>query len=312
MDNKPALPSLDLLRGFEAAARHMSFTRAATELFVTQSAVSRQIKALEDKLGVPLFRRLNRALLLTDEGQALFRATREALARIEAEVRRIAKGGSQRPLTVTASVSFSALWLLPRLPAFRRLHPRIDVRIAADNRLLDLERAGIDLAIRYGRPDAIPEGAVLLFGESVFPVCSPKLAHERRRPLKKPVDLAHHVLLHLDDPAGSWPWLNWQDWLEAMKLSDMQPAGVLRFSHYEQLIQAAVAGEGVALGRDPLVRTALRRKQLVAPFGTRRTSPRAYFLVRASGAGRPEAEAFVAWLLETSRSDDEGKSRSAA
>ncbi|MFZ5509902.1 MAG: transcriptional regulator GcvA [Pseudomonadota bacterium] len=290
------LPSLDLLRGFEAAARHLSFTRASAELFVTQSAVSRQIKTLEEHLGVALFRRGNRELFLTDSGQVLFKALRDALPQIEAAVARIGGMADGRPLTVTASVSFSALWLVPRLPEFRRGHPEIDVRIAADNRVLDLERAGIDLAIRYDRQTAMPPEAELLFGETVFPVCSPALARDRSRPLKKPADLARHVLLHLDGAASQWPWLNWNEWLEALGLRDLRPAGVMRFSHYDQLIQAAIEGEGVALGRDPLIRQAMARKQLVAPFSTRSVSPRAYFLLRAKGAARPEVEAFAAWL----------------
>src|SRR5574340_70467 len=303
MDKSPRLPSLDLLRGFEAAARHLSFTRAAHELSVTQSAVSRQIKALEDRLGVSLFRRFNRALLLTDEGQALYKSVRAALGLLEAGLQRLSAVTSQRPLTVTATLSFASLWLLPRLPEFRRLHPHIDVRIAADNRLLDLDRAGVDLAIRYGAPETARRDGTLLFGETVFPVCSPALARERGRPLKRPADLAQHVLLHLDDPQRQWPWLNWGEWLEAMRVPGLRPAGMLRFSHYEQLIQAAVDGAGVALGRDPLVRTALRKRQLLAPFGAGAATPRAYFLVRSAAGNLPQADAFVDWLLGAARGD---------
>src|SRR5262245_28775371 len=146
------LPSLDLLRGFEAAARHLSFTRAAAELHVTQSAVSRQIKTLEDQLGVRLFRRLNRALLLTEEGQALARATATALGGIEQAVARLPGLAQDRPITVTTTVSFAALWLVPRLARLRAVHPDIDVRLAASNELEDLQRERIDLAIRFCLP----------------------------------------------------------------------------------------------------------------------------------------------------------------
>src|SRR5262245_40329134 len=141
------LPSLDLLRGFEAAARHLSFTRAAGELHVTQSAVSRQIKALEEQLGVPLFRRFNRALPLTEEGPALARAVAAALAGVEQAVTRLSTLADDRPVTVTASVSFAALWLVPRLSRFRAAHPQTDVHLAATNEIADLERARIDVAV---------------------------------------------------------------------------------------------------------------------------------------------------------------------
>jgi len=297
------LPSLDLLRGFEAAARHLSFTRAADELFVTQSAVSRQIKALEDRLGVRLFRRFNRALLLTDEGQELQRVVARALADIGAATERLARGTRTRLLTVTASVSFAALWLVPRLPRFRKAHPGIDVRLAASNDLLDLARDGIDVAIRFCEPRAAPEGSVPLTGEEVFPVCGRSLAHDRERPLKRPADLARHVLLHYDDVRGDWPWLSWSQWLDAMGLSGLETAGAVHFSHYDQMIQAAVEGEGVALGRTPLVGRQLEQGTLVAPFKDRIAAGREYFILTTPlSAGRAEVASFTAWLLSEVRS----------
>lgn len=309
---RPELPPLDLLRGFEAAARHLSFTKAAAELFLTQSAISRQVQGLEEALGVPLFQRRHRALLLTDAGQQLQQTAARVLADLRACVERI--GAPQaRMLTVTTMVTFASLWLVPRLARFRRVHPEIDVRIAANNEILHLERDRIDVAIRYVAPDRVPAGAVQLFGEEVVPVCAPELARDPARPLRKPADLARHVLLH-DDPAGSpfppLPYLQWEVWLEAMGLSGLTPAGALHFSHYDQMIQAAIECEGVALGRLPLLSRHIREGRLVAPFGRAAgrgrgpVSTRAYFvLTTPAAAQRPEVRHFVDWLLAEARQD---------
>ena len=180
------LPSLDLLRGFETAARQLSFTRAGAELHVTQSAVSRQIKALEDHLGIKLFTRLNRALKLTTEGEALYRTAQSVMRQIEDATASIARRDENGLLTVTTTVSFAALWLVPRLARFRKVQPGVDVRLAAANELSNLARDRIDVAIRFCEPRAAPAGAVSLTGEEVFPVCSPALTRDRARPLKNP------------------------------------------------------------------------------------------------------------------------------
>lgn len=292
------LPSLDLLRGFEAAARHLSFTQAAKELHVTQSAVSRQIKTIEDQLGVALFRRLNRALLLTEEGQALSRAVATALGGIEQAVARLSRLADDRPITVTTSVSFAALWLVPRLARLRAAHPHIDVRLAASNDLADLRRDRIDVAIRFCEPKAAPPGAVPLVGEDVFPVASPRLTRDRVRPLRTPADLKHHVLLHFDNPVGELPWLTWQEWLLALKVPGLEPAGALLFSHYDQLVRAAIDGEGVGLGRGPLVEHHMSSGELVAPFHDRVTVTRKYFVIVAPGArDQKRVGQLVDWLL---------------
>lgn len=291
-----ALPPLDLLRGFEAAARHLSFTRAAAELHVTQSAVSRQIKTLEEQLGVTLFRRLNRALLLTEAGQSLARAVGAALAGIDQAVARLAAIADDRPVTVTTTVSFAALWLVPRLAQFRAAHPHADVRVAANNDFVDLARGGIDVAVRFCEPRAAPAGAVPLIGEEVFPVASPRLA--RRQPLKTPADLARHVLLHYEDPHGAFPWLTWREWLQALKVPDLKPAGALHFNQYDQAVRAAIEGEGVALGRAPLLERSLTRGELIAPFRGRVTVGRKYFVFVAPAAReRPQVQRFAEWLL---------------
>jgi DNA-binding transcriptional LysR family regulator len=188
MQMPPRLPSLDLLRGFEAAARHLSFTKAARELHVTQSAVSRQVKTIEDQLGVRLFRRMNRALLLTEEGQALARAVGAALAGIENAVARLPALAEDHPITVTTSVGFAALWLVPRLARLRATHPDIDVRLAASNEIADLQRERMDVAIRFCEPQAAPRGAVPLIGEDVFlsrarASCATARTRSGRRPI---------------------------------------------------------------------------------------------------------------------------------
>lgn len=297
------LPSLDLLRGFEAAARNLSFTRAAAELFVTQSAVSRQVKSIEDQLGAALFVRRHRALLLTEAGHDLYRATAQALRQITDAAARIRERSSGRTLTVTATVGFTSLWLIPRLADFRSERPDIDIRISANNQMLDLEREGIEVAIRYCMPKAAPQGAVRLFGEVVLPVCSPKRV-TRAAPLAAPGDLRHHVLLHYERPEGVTPWLSWTVWLETMQLPGLKTAGSLRFSQYDQTIQAAIDGQGVALGTSPLVRQLIRQGKLIAPLEKRFETLRAYYLVTsARAAGRPEVKDFSAWLLRQAKQE---------
>jgi DNA-binding transcriptional LysR family regulator len=301
---RPRLPSLDLLKGFEAAARLLSFTKAGEELFLSQSAVSRQILELEGQLGLKLFERRHRALALTEAGQTLYAAAAQALATMRAVTDRLRATRGRRTLAVTTTQSFASLWLIPRLAGFTGRHPELDVRISADSRVLDLERDGLDLAIRHGPARMSGSGAVRLFGERTFPVCSPKLLADRNRPLREPVDLRHHVLLHYDDPDGRHPWLHWKSWLEIERLADLRPAGSLVFSGYEQIIPAAIAGHGIALGRSPLVREALASGELVAPFKRSADPARAYYAVLSRHAeGRPEVADFVAWLKDESRKE---------
>jgi LysR family transcriptional regulator, glycine cleavage system transcriptional activator len=302
------LPPLDLIRGFEAAARHLSFTKAATELHLTQSAVSRQVQALEQHIGQPLFQRQHRALLLTEAGQLLQQTAAAMLADLSYTLERIAADRS--PLvTVTTTVSFASLWLVPRLPAFRLANPGVDVHISADSSVVDLSRARVDLAIRYCPPERAPPKAERLFGEEVLPVCHPSLLKDPQRPLREPADLRHQVLLHFEDRAPRLAILQWETWLEAMGLAELQPAGELRFSHYDQVIQAALEGHGVALGRLPMMERQLRRGQLVAPFelsglaGKRPQSSRAHYIVLEPAAAlRKEVQQFAAWL----KSEGEG------
>src|SRR5687768_2703414 len=295
MRKRNALPPLDLLVGFESAARHLSFTKAGEELFLTQSAVSRQIKELEDQLGVALFQRRHRALVLTEAGQQFYGATAQVLVTMRAATERLRTQAGKRSVALTTTHSFAALWLIPRLAGFTRGHPGVDVRITAETRVQDLERDGLDIAIRHGPASLAGPNALRLFGEKVFPVCSPKLLKAKK--LDKPADLKDHILLQYDDPDVRHPWLHWKTWLEVERIADLKPAGTLSFSGYEQIIPAAVAGHGVALGRSPLVKDLLAEGELVAPFKSQADPARAYYaIVSKNASGRPEVAAFVEWL----------------
>jgi len=291
-----ALPSLDFLRGFEAAGRRLSFTLAAEELFLTQSALSRQVKALEDALGVPLFERKHRALALTSAGAAFHRSVTDHLRALAAAAD-AARSEREHGLTVSTTVSFASLWLIPRLASFRSAHPAVDVYVSADDRIVDLARGDVDVAVRYLSDTGAPADAVRLFGERLLPVASPKLIKRAGAPLSRPEHLARHVLIHLDDPNASMPWLNWPAWLAANGLPDLKPAGAMRFSLYDQVIQATLGEQGVALGRIPLIAELLRDGRLIAPFPKRYDSPRGYFALTAPHAtARADARQFVGWL----------------
>src|SRR5262245_22909444 len=238
--------SLDLLRGFRAAARHLSFTRAAQELFTTQSAISREIKTLEQQIGQPLFQRSSRALELTRAGEELYRIADEALTLLDAGTDRLI--GAGRTLAVTTTTGLASLWLAPRLPRFNRAHPGIDVQIVASNDRPDLERDRLDIAIRFvNAGDDLPDanGGERLFGCESFPVCSPALARDHARPLQTLADLAHHVRLDYETMRDGRRMSEWQFWFDAMKIPAVRPASTLRFPQYDQLAAAAAEGSGV-------------------------------------------------------------------
>ncbi len=299
---RASLPPLDLLRGFESAARHLSFTRAATELFLTQSAVSRQIQSLESFVGVPLFERRHKALALTDAGEAYYRTVAPILEQLRDATRRIRETRTGHVLTVTTTVSYASFWLVPRLTRFRREHPNIDVRITATPEVVDIDREGIDVAIRDCAINRAPAGAIYLVGEHLAAVCSPGYVREVKRaghPLKRPEDLKHHVLLLLHDAARRWPWISWAAWLEAMGVEEFTPAGTLTFDQYDQVLQAALLGQGIALGRMTLATQYIRKKQLVMLFGRQQQLARGYHALFARDAAeRPEAQHFVAWIRD--------------
>jgi DNA-binding transcriptional LysR family regulator len=301
--------SLDLLRGFLVAARHLSFTRAAQELWVTQSAISREVKTLEEQIGQPLFRRVNRALQLTHAGETLYRAADEALALIDAATERVA--GAGRTLGVTSTTALASTWLVPRLSNFTHLHPQIDVRIVASNELIRLEREHLDVAIRYVPPwGGVPSGERLMDYQT-FPVCSPKLAHDRTRPLRTPADLAHHVRLDFETVLYGRPWYDWERWFETMKLRAIKPTGIQRFSHYDQVIQAAIEGSGVAIGKRPHLARHLREGLLVAPLGREWVASLGGFdIVVSPGTERDSVGTFIAWLRDEANRDQQSLSSS--
>jgi len=310
------LPPLAQLEAFEAAARTLSFTKAADELSLTQSAISRQIKSLEEHLEVTLFRRLHRALRLTEEGQTLYQAVGEVLAQLHEVAGRLRRRPENRTVVVTTTPGFAGVWLIPRLTTFTVAHPAVDVRISAANAFVNLERDGVDLAIRYKTREGVGEPADRLFGEVIFPVCSPRLLRDAARPLKTPADLRHHTLLHME-PDAAGVLQSWSMWLRALKLEGLTPASVLHFSMYDQMIQATMAGQGVALGRSPLIDSLLRQRKLVAPFSQTMASPRSYYLVQSAAALRkPEVQSFIAWLRREAQAEADapvvGEARPAA
>ena len=291
------LPPLDLLAAFEAAARHLSFTRAAAERFITQSAMSRQIQALEEHLGVALFRRRHRALSFTEHGVRLHATCATVLAQLRTTVGAIRSPARRQVLALTTTPGLAALWLIPRLPLFTRAHPGIDVRLDTTYEKRDLSDHGFDIAVRYDRVGA-GEGKPM-FAETVQPVCSPRLLRGAGAPLKTPQDLRFHTLLQLSNPAGSGMPLEWTPWLRAVGLPDLQPASTLTFSGYGEAIAAAQAAQGVALGRRPLIDALLRSRKLVTPFKDSTATRRAYFVVVEPGSrSRPAVRELERWLLD--------------
>jgi DNA-binding transcriptional LysR family regulator len=288
--------SLDLLRGFHAAARHLSFTRAAQDLFVTQSAISREVRTLEEQIGQPLFERVHRALKLTPAGAELYRVAEDALAQLDAVTDRLS--GASRTMTVATTPALASLWLAPRLPAFNRRWPDVDVRVVTSNDRPDLERERLDIAIRFvNAGDDAPDAEELMPCES-FPVCSPSLARDSRGPLRTPSDLARHVRLDYESVRDGRRFSEWDFWFDAMALRPVTPAGTLRFPQFDQTIPAVVDGAGVAIGVLPHLHRHLDAGQLCAPFGRAAVARRGTFYIvqRADLVPGDATKAFVAWL----------------
>ncbi|HET7775845.1 MAG TPA: LysR substrate-binding domain-containing protein [Azospira sp.] len=299
------LPSLDPLKGFVAAARHLSFTKAGEELHLSQSAISRQVQTLEEQLGVALFQRSTRALHLTPAGERLYRSAGDLLSRLGSVVEEITASRRQPRVTVSTSIGVAALWLVPRLSGFQEKHPEIGVRISADNRAVDLEAEEVDVALRYSTPEAAPAGSLKLFEETLVPVASPTLAAALPDgPRLSAANLPHLTLLSFED-GRDYPWLRWEGWLSELAQTPPAAKGLLQFNHYDQCIYAARAGQGVALGRAPLIRDHLEAGRLV-PLAPPRPTPgrRAYYLLRSTAAQRPEVEAFAGWLIQLGSTDN--------
>lgn len=286
------------LRAFDAVARHLNFRLAAEEMALTQSAVSRQIQALEDEVGVPLFLRHTRAVELTVAGTQLLQAVNQALPRIDAAVRQIRQSAGRKQVSVTTFASFASMWLIPRLEAFQRAYPDIDIRIDASDTSFDLELSDIDIAVRYAPAKRLPAGARRLFGEYVTPMASPWLL-KGAAPLRQPADVLKHTLIEAGDAyTPHLQWLTWRRWLDTQGLERVQPKRWLSFNYAYQMVQAALSGQGIVLARPPLVAESLTRGELLELFpGTRLHSPMAYWLLMAPrSAVRPEVKAFADWL----------------
>lgn len=302
-------PSLDLLRGFRAAARHLSFTRAAQELFVTQSAISHEIRTLEQQLGRPLFRRVNRTLQLTETGEQLYREIDAGMTLIDDAIGRAA--GPSRTLSVTTTVALASTWLVPRLPRFAARNPDIDLRVVSTNEWLDLKREYIDVAIRFVLATAAQPALPKLFVYRQFPVCSPALARNRTRPLRSSADLSKHVLIDFETIVYGRPWYDWQHWFNAMRLRPIKGAGWLRFSHYDQVIEAARKSSGIAVGKWPHLVDHLREGVLVSPLGDGGVADvGAFYLEVADSAPRQSVDVFTDWLRQEIARDDETLKRS--
>jgi LysR family glycine cleavage system transcriptional activator len=292
------LPPLNAVRAFEAAARHLSFIKAAEELHVTPGAVSQHVKALEDWLGCILFRRLPRGVLLTDAGQSYWPELRDILDRLESVSQRIRTFDDGRELSVSTLPSFAARWLIPRLGSFRERCPGIEVRVVASVALADFQRDGIDVAIRFGAGHYPGLYSELLMAEEVYPVCSPRLL-ENGPPLRAPDDLRHYTLLHdLPDPNGVHE-LDWVKWLIAVGARGVDATRGPRFTYTHMSLQAAIAGQGVALATSVLIGDDLATGRLVRPLRESILSPFRYYLVCAEPALRlPKVAAFRTWTIE--------------
>jgi LysR family transcriptional regulator, glycine cleavage system transcriptional activator len=285
------LPSLNGLRAFEAAARHLSFTAAAGELNVTQTAISHQIRRLEEELGIRLFVRQNRTLALTPEAREYLPGIRAAFNDLRLATDRLLRKDGDRVLTVSTLASFAAKWLLPRLSSFQQAHPDIDVRITSSTTLVDFRRDDVDAAIRYGRGHWTGVRADWLTADELFPVCSPALL-TGDKPLQ---DLAHHTLLH---SSGGYDD-DWRLWLTAAgQPSDISKQPGLSFDLILMTVQAAIDGLGVAMGRTSYVEGDIAKGRLVVPFNIALPADAGFYLVSPQArAESAKLSAFRQWLL---------------
>jgi LysR family glycine cleavage system transcriptional activator len=289
------LPPLNALRAFEAAARHLNFSRAADELSVTPGAVSQQIQNLEDYVGAALFKRTPKGLLLTDAAQTALPALREAFDRLAEAASLLTAAVDGRRLTLTAPPSFAAKWLVPRLGAFEQAHPQVDVWLSAAIELVDLTAGEVDIAVRYGGGRYPGLEVKRLFSETVIPVASP--AHLEEHPLNSPADLANHILLHDGSPDLDDSCPDWSMWLAARGLKGVDGMRGPRFNQSSLVIEAAVNGRGVALAKRTLAAADLEAGRLVAPLQIATAVDFAYYLVHPKAKGRlPQVKAFVSWI----------------
>lgn len=302
--------SVRYFRAFVAVAKHLNFRAAAEQLALTQSAVSRQIRALEHEVGTALFLRHTRSVELTSAGSQLLRACHSALEQIDSAVQQIRHSHGRKIVSVTTWASFASMWLIPRLEIFQRAHPDIDIRIDATDQYVDLSTSDVDLALRYARPEQMNGSALRLFGEQITPVASPWLLQHQA--IHNISDLRKCTLIELGDidKSPQLEWLSWQRWLNQFATEsatershrktspELAAQRWLYFNYAYQNAQAALAGQGVALARLPLVAENLSRGDLIEVLPeTRLQTPMAYWLVTAPRTAlRPEVVAFCEWL----------------
>jgi LysR family glycine cleavage system transcriptional activator len=295
METRRRLPPLNALRAFEAAARHLNFSRAADELSVTPGAVSQQIQNLEDYVGVSLFKRTPKGLLLTDAAQTALPALRDAFDRLAEASSLLTAAVDGRRLTLTAPPSFAAKWLVPRLKRFEEVYPQVDVWLSADMDIVDFAAGEIDLAIRYGAGRYPGLELQRLLTETVILVASPALIAET--PLERLEDLSHHILLHDGSPDADESCPDWSMWLAARGVRGVDGARGPRFNQSSLVIEAAAGGRGIALAKRTLAQDDLDAGRLVAPLQIATAVDFAYYLVHPKAKGRlPQVKAFVTWI----------------
>jgi LysR family glycine cleavage system transcriptional activator len=292
------LPPLNALKAFEAAARHESFTRAAEELFVTQGAVSHQVKALESELGVKLFNRERQRLIITDAGRDYLTVLRDAFDRIAVGTERLLQRQSSGVLTVSTSPDFAAKWLVSRLGRFAEEHPTIDLRVSATLHHVDFAREDVDLAVRHGDGNWPGLDVVRLCTEQLFPVCSPKLLAGRSSRLAKPADVLKLPLIHVDDRK------DWNRWLEAAGVHGAELSHGPVLNRVSMAIDAAVDGQGIVLARTTLAATDLINGRLLRPFAEELRLEKTYWIIcpRATST-LPKIVTFRDWLLAEAAND---------
>ena len=292
-----SLPSLSLLQTSEVVARCRSFTLAADELCLTQSAVSRQIRALEDQLGLILFRRLHRAIELTADGQQLWDSVTRGLEEITGCVGRLRAATETPQITVAASVAFSYFWLMPRLEKFSARHPDIDLRVLATDQMINPRQEGVDVAILYGSGKLDGVRTQLLFGEKVYPVCSP--AYLRDHPeLRTASDMLDQTLLHLDGGGNIWGAVDWRVWMMAQGVTGQPVRRGVRLNSYPMILQAAEAGRGVALGWSYITDAMLAEGRLVCPVDKALVTQENYYVSALEKAADSFAtSAFLNWIM---------------
>ncbi|MDT7524771.1 MULTISPECIES: transcriptional regulator GcvA [Idiomarinaceae] len=293
------LPPLNALKAFEAAARHLSFTRAADELFVTQAAVSHQVKALEEFLGVQLFLRRNRALLLTPEGQTYYLELKELFDHLVQATERVKFASQRGSLTISLPPSFAILWFVPRLSRFREAYPDIDVRIRAVDEVDGSLTDDVDVAIYYGAGKWPGLRAYKLHNEYLIPVCSPLLL-TGTKPLREPRDLLNHTLLH-DETRNAW-----KDWFKLVGIDKNKGDNGPIFSHSNLALKAAVHGQGIALANNVLVKPEIDAGHLIQIFPEALPRQKSFYLVcRDSQAEVGKIATFRNWLLQVVEEEED-------